>query len=138
MRISDWSSDVCSSDLQLNPAASIALGAVLRSWRHDEYRTKLPEKRKPTLARITIVRGAPETEQLFQRMESVAQGVLLTRELVTQTANIIYPQSFVERCRHLTELGVEITGLDSDDMRKRGLGALLGGPPGPERDGKSV
>src|SRR3546814_12939687 len=110
MRISDWSSDVCSSDLQLNPAASIALGAVLRSWRHDEYRTKLPEKRKPTLARITIVGGAPETEQLFQRMESVAQGVFLTRELVTQPANIIYPQRFVERCRHLTELGVEKIG----------------------------
>src|SRR3546814_4657527 len=79
------------SSAQLNPAASIALGAVLRSWRHDEYRTKLPEKRKPTLARITIVGGAPETEQLFQRMESVAQGVFLTRELVTQPANIIYP-----------------------------------------------
>src|SRR3546814_18042308 len=67
------------SSAQLNPAASIALGAVLRSWRHDEYRTKLPEKRKPTLARITIVGGAPETAQLFQRMGTFARGVFLTR-----------------------------------------------------------
>ena len=121
------------SSAELNPAASIALGAMLRSWRHDEYRTKLPEKRKPTLARITIVGGAPETEQLFQRMESVAQGVFLTRELVTQPANIIYPESFVERCRHLTELGVEIKVLDEDDMRKLGMGALLGVSQGSER-----
>src|SRR3546814_1006554 len=92
-----------------------------RSTRTDTlfpYKTLFRAKRKPTLARITIVGGAPETEQLFQRMESVAQGVFLTRELVTQPANIIYPQSFVERCRHLTELGVEITVLDEDDMRK--------------------
>src|SRR3546814_19654710 len=66
-------------------------------------------------------------------MESVAQGVFLTRELVTQPANIIYPQSFVERCRHLTELGVEITVLDEDDMRKLGMGALLGVSQGSER-----
>src|SRR3546814_11628202 len=66
-------------------------------------------------------------------MESVAQGVFLTRELVTQPANIIYPQSFVERCRHLTELGVEITVLDEDDIRKLGMGALLGVSQGSER-----
>src|SRR3546814_4243983 len=66
-------------------------------------------------------------------MESVAQGVFLTRELVTQPANIIYPQSFVERCRHLTELGIEITVLDEDDMRKLGMGALLGVSQGSER-----
>src|SRR3546814_7226305 len=48
-------------------------------------------------------------------------------------ANIIYPQSLVERCRHLTELGVESTVLDEDDMRKLGMGALLGVSQGSER-----
>src|SRR3546814_6815511 len=66
-------------------------------------------------------------------MESVAQGVCLTRELVTQPANIIYPKIFVERCRHLTELGVEISLLDEDAMRKLGMGALLGVSQGSER-----
>src|SRR3546814_14965501 len=93
------------SSAQLTPAASIALGAVLRSWRHDEYRTKLPEKRKPTLAPITIVVAAPETEQHFQRLESVAQGVFITRERVTQPANIIYPQSRTEERRRGKEWG---------------------------------
>src|SRR3546814_17304778 len=66
-------------------------------------------------------------------MESVAQGVFLTRELVTQPANIPYLQRFVARCRHLTELGVEITVLDEDDMRKLGMGALRGVYQGSER-----
>src|SRR3546814_21199609 len=66
------------SSAQLNPAASIALGAVLRSRRPDEYRTKLPEKRKPTLARITLVGGAQDTEQRFPPLDAGAQGVFLT------------------------------------------------------------
>src|SRR3546814_3329302 len=54
------------SSAQLNPAASIALGAVLRSWRHDEYRTKLPEKRKPTLARIRSEEHTSELQSLMR------------------------------------------------------------------------
>src|SRR3546814_2273144 len=52
MRISDWSSDVCSSDLR---AAALAFGASLRGWRIDTYRTRQAEKAKPTLKQITLV-----------------------------------------------------------------------------------
>ena len=55
------------------------------------------------------------------------EGVALTRELVTEPANIIYPESFVERCREALErLGIEIEVLDETAMRKLGMGALLG------------
>jgi leucyl aminopeptidase len=36
-------------------AARVALGAALRSWRYDRYRTKLKDKQKPTLTELTIV-----------------------------------------------------------------------------------
>ena len=36
-------------------AARLGLGALLRSWRIDTYRTRQPEKAKPTLATVTIV-----------------------------------------------------------------------------------
>jgi leucyl aminopeptidase len=88
--------------------ARLAAGVMLRSWRYDIYRTKLPEKQKPTLASATIV-GAPEgTGSAWARHDAVAQGVSFTRELVTEPANIIYPESFVARCQKLAALGVEI------------------------------
>ena len=34
----------------------------------------------------------------------MAEGVAFTRELVTEPANIIYPETFVERCRGLADL----------------------------------
>jgi leucyl aminopeptidase len=64
---------------------------------------------------------------------AVADGVALTKELVTEPANIIYPESFVTRCQHLKELGVEISVLDDKDMAALGMGALLGVAQGSRR-----
>ena len=48
------------------------------------------------------------------------------RELVAEPGNIIYPESFVERCRPLADLGIEVSVLDEADMANLGMGALLG------------
>jgi leucyl aminopeptidase len=106
-------------------AARLALGAKLRSWRMDTYRTRLPEKSKPTLEAVTLV-TTDGASAAWARQAALANGVALTRELVAEPANIIYPESFVERCRHLTELGIEITVLDEQQMADLGMGALLG------------
>jgi leucyl aminopeptidase len=115
-------------------AAALALGASLRSWRHDVYRTKLVDKQKPSLDEVVIV-GAPEgSESAWAASDAVAQGVSLTRELVSEPPNIIFPESFVERCEHLKELGVEIEILDREAMEKFGMGALLGVSLGSARE----
>ena len=116
-------------------AAKVALAAALRAWRHDRYRTRLKEKQKPTLAELTIVGGGEGAEQRWkERWQPVLEGVSFTRELVTEPANIIYPESFVERCRPLSELGVGIEVLDGAQMRELGMGALLGVAQGSIRD----
>ncbi|HEU5285624.1 MAG TPA: leucyl aminopeptidase [Sphingomicrobium sp.] len=116
-------------------AAKVALGASLRGWRYDRYRTRLKEKQKPTLAELTIVGGGADAKARWeQRWQPVLEGVKLTRELVTEPANIIYPESFVERCRHLASLGIELEVLDGAAMKKLGMGALLGVAQGSVRD----
>jgi leucyl aminopeptidase len=109
-------------------AAELAQAAMLRSWRYDIYRTKLPEKQKPTLTEIEIVVGdaIEAAEQAFAPLKAAAEGAAFTRMLVTEPANILYPESFVERCQELKDLGIEIEVLDEPAMRKLGMGALLG------------
>lgn len=114
-------------------AARLAGGALLRSWRIDTYRTKLPPKQKPTLDEIVIV-GADGSA--WDRQRAIVEGVSFTRELVSEPPNVIYPESFVERCRHLAELGVEITVLDEAQMKALGMGALVGVSQGSARDGR--
>ena len=118
--------------------ARVGLAAALRSWRYDRYRTKIKDKQKPTLDEVVIVGGDAGAEQRFtRRWQPVIEGVSLTRELVTEPANIIYPESFVERVRNSLEgTGVEIEVLDRAAMEKLGMGALLGVAQGSIREAR--
>jgi leucyl aminopeptidase len=120
--------DVSGLGFDADSAARVGLAAALRSWRYDRYRTKLKDKQKPTLTEVTVVGGGEEAGKRYaDRWEPVVQGVSLTRELVTEPANIIYPESFVERVRASLEgTGIEIEVLDRAAMEKLGMGALLG------------
>ena len=130
--------DVSGLGYDADAAARVALAAELRSWRHDRYRTKLKDNQKPTLEEIIVVGGGSNAQQRYEsRWTPVAKGVSLTRELVTEPANIIYPESFVERVRaSLKDSGIEIEVLDRAQMEKLGMGALLGVAQGSAREGR--
>ncbi|WP_298397363.1 leucyl aminopeptidase [Sphingobium sp.] len=115
-------------------AAQLAFGALLRSWRIDTYRTRQAEKAKPTLKLVTLV--ATGAEAAWEKLSAIAAGVAFTRELVSEPANILYPESFVERCQHLADLGVKITVLDKAAMEKLGMGSLLGVAQGSVREAR--
>ena len=117
-------------------AARVALAAALRTWRYDRYRTRLKDKQKPTLEQLTIVGAPAEAAGLWEkRWQPVYEGVCFTRELVTEPANIIYPETFVDRVRAaVSGTGLEIETLDGEAMRKLGMGALLGVAQGSVRD----
>ncbi|MFZ4747095.1 MAG: leucyl aminopeptidase [Sphingomonas sp.] len=108
-------------------------GVVLRGWRYDRYRTRLPAAQKPTLEKIIVTGAGGDAAGAWTRTAAIVDGVGFARELVTEPANIIYPESFVERCRRLTALGVEIQVLDEAAMAAAGMGALLGVGQGSER-----
>jgi leucyl aminopeptidase len=130
--------DVSGLGYDADAAARIGLAAALRAWRYDRYRTKLKDKQKPTLADVTIIGGGEDAGKRYkQRWAPVYEGVSLTRELVTEPANIIYPESFVERVRKALEgTGVEIEVLNRAAMEKLGMGALLGVAQGSIREAR--
>jgi leucyl aminopeptidase len=127
--------DLSGLDYDADAAARVGLAAALRAWRYDRYRTTLKDKQKPTLRTVTVVGGGKgAAERWRNRWQPVCEGVDLTRGLVTEPANIIYPESFVERCRELTKLGIEMEVLNGEQMKKLGMGALLGVAQGSVRD----
>src|SRR5689334_11482558 len=119
--------DLTGLGLSADAAARIGFGAAARSWRYDVYRTKLGRKQKPTLEEVVIVGGGEDADEAWKARSALLDGLSFTRELVTEPANIIYPETFVERARkRLEPLGVEIEVLDEKKMAELGFGALLG------------
>ncbi len=129
--------DVSGLGYDSDTAARVGFGAALRSWRYDRYRTKLQDKQKPTLEEMVIVGVAGADQRYKSRWAPVAEGVSLARELVTEPANIIYPETFVERVRASLEgSGIEIEALDRAQMEQLGMGALLGVAQGSVREAR--
>jgi leucyl aminopeptidase len=120
-------------------AARIAHGAHLRSYRFDKYHTKTPAEEKPTIATFTVATtNIKAVAKPYSVLESLAEGVFMTRNLVSEPANIIYPETMAEECQKLEALGVEVEILDEPDMYKLGFGALLGVGQGSANESKMV
>ena len=118
-------------------AAALAAGIVLRSYSFDRYKTRKGEAsddaaQKP--GKIAIQTSDPAgAKKAFAAMAAVVDGVLLARDLVNEPANVLGPLEFVERIRKLAQLGVEVEILAEKEMKKLGMGALLGVAQGSPR-----
>ena len=108
-------------------AARVALGFLLGDYRFDRY---LEDRGDAAgRSRVTMLGDDPAAAgQFASDLAHVAAAVYLARDLVTEPANVIYPQSFVERMREafagLDDVRIRV--LDEKDLAKDGMGAHLG------------
>ncbi|HUZ74356.1 MAG TPA: leucyl aminopeptidase [Stellaceae bacterium] len=120
-------------------AADVAFGVKLRSYRFDKYRTKEKPEKKPSLEELTILVEDPAAaRRAFQPLEKVAEAVFFSRDIISEPANVIYPESLAEAARGLEKFGVEVEVLDERQMKKLGMNALLGVGQGSARPPRLV
>jgi len=121
-------------------ACRAALGATMAAYRFDQYRTKLPEAKKPSLTALEIVRSEADGVKTAWTTgwAAVADGVALARDLVNEPANILHPESYAARIKALAEHGLEIEILGEAEMEKLGMHSLLGVGRGSERESQLV
>ncbi len=120
-------------------AARIAFGARLGSYRFDKYRTRLKPEDKPALAAISIGVEKPDlARKAFADLDAIAAGVSFTRDLVSEPANILFPAALAAECKTLSKLGVKVEVLGEAQMKKLGMGALLGVGQGSVRESQLV
>jgi leucyl aminopeptidase len=110
-------------------AAGFALGMLLRAYSFDAYKTKKndDDDKAPKTVKVTIVTSNPAAaKSAFGESEAIAGGVNLARELVNLPPNALGPLEFADRAKDLEKLGVEVEILTEKEMKKLGMGALLG------------
>ncbi len=117
---------VLAGGLPAGRAADVALGVSLGQYRYDRLKSDV---KAPPVQPVTIVSAdaAAEGRRFAADQLHVAAGVRFARDLVTQPANELYPQSFVAAVeRELRGLpNVRITVLDEAQMRALHMGSLL-------------
>ena len=119
--------------------AKMALGIRLRRYSFVKYRTESDPSTDRGPGKISIgVSDSTAAQKADIDANAIAEGTFFTRDLVSEPANILYPESFTERLQGLGDLGVEVSVLDEDDMTKLGMNALLAVGLGSRRESRVV
>ena len=107
-------------------AAQVALGAVLRSYRFDRYRTKEKPEDKPKLSKLTVLTA--DVRRPRRRGSRYADGQRRVPDARPgeRAGERADPAEMAERCKKLAELGLKVEVLGPKEMAKLGFGALLG------------
>ena len=121
-------------------AADFAYGARLRSYRFDKYRTKEKPEQKPSLKTLDRAeprqrRRASATSRRSRRSPRACSSPAISSPS-RPTSSI--PRRWPPRRARSTKLGVEVEVLDEKQMKKLGMGALLGVAQGSARPPRLV
>lgn len=122
-------------DLSGNALAQFSFGAKLGSYYFDKYYTATD--RHKSVDELTIVASDyRDAQRTFQsQLNPVADAIWYARDISNEPANVIYPQSFVDRwTAHFDGMdNISIKVIDEQEMLEKGMGAIYGVGRGSKR-----
>ncbi|HJM59903.1 MAG TPA: leucyl aminopeptidase, partial [Alphaproteobacteria bacterium] len=62
----------------------------------------------------------------FKLAEALAEGVALTRDLVSEPANVLTPPVYAKEIRQLSRDGIDVEVLNEARLKRMGMGAIVG------------
>ncbi|TYC63339.1 leucyl aminopeptidase [Rhodobacterales bacterium] len=121
-------------EISAEAVAEFAMGAKLRAYVFDTYKSKKAEDETEKDLSLTIAVADPRAaKKAWGVADAVAEGVILARDLVNEPPNVLGPVEFADKARELEKLGVEVEILGEKEMKKLKMAALLGVAQGSTR-----
>ncbi len=124
------------------PADVVAYAVLafhLAAYRFDKYFGAAKLEKAPQLKAITVVcDDVAAAEAAYAPLSAIRDGVLFARDLVSEPANILYPQSYADRVKGLEGTGLKVEVLGEKEMTDLGMFSLLGVGLGSRKESKLV
>ena len=99
-------------------------GAQLKSYEFNVYKTN---KSKNIITYLCVVgQKSKKSNLLRNKLNSLLEGVFLTRDLVSEPGNVLHPDEYARRIVKLRKFGLKVTVYDQKKLKKMGMNALLG------------
>jgi leucyl aminopeptidase len=119
--------------------ARALLGLHLAAYRFSRYFGPAKADKAPTLKSITVVcDDVSAAEAAWKPLSAIRDGVLFARDLVSEPANILHPESYAERVKGLEGTGLKVEVLGEAEMTDLGMYSLLGVGQGSRKESKLV
>ena len=120
---------------QEQAAAHVGCGILLRAWEFNKYFTTKKKSDFCQVKQVTLMGcDSKIAKEHFSILKEVAAGVFLTRHVVSEPPNVIYPETLAMEAKKLEELGVKVEIMGEKELKKLGCGSLLGVGQGSEKE----
>ena len=116
--------DVNSSSFTSVQLEKFLHGTQLKSYEFNTYKT---DKSKNITTYLYVVGQKSKKPNLLRnKLNSLLEGVILTRDLVSEPGNVLHPDEYARRIVKLRKFGLKVTVYDQKKLKKMGMNALLG------------
>ncbi|MEM9550225.1 MAG: leucyl aminopeptidase [Pseudomonadota bacterium] len=121
----------------LRYAADFTHGVLLRDYGFDPHKTK-DETSEARAGVILYHNKSAEIAEAAQAGLGVVAGAFMTRDLVSEPANVLTTTEFANRLEEMRAIGLEVEVLDEDALEELGMRTLLSVGQGSESPSKVV
>ncbi len=98
-------------------------GMQIKGYEFNKYKTK----KEITDININIVyRKKIPSKIKNNRFTSLLEGINFTKDLVSEPGNILHPDEYAKRIQKLKSIGLKIKIYNKKELKKLGMGALIG------------
>ena len=97
-------------------------GLKLKSYKFNVYKSNKDKK----FVDIDVIGKKKISTKNQLRFKSLEDGTFFTRDLVSETGNILHPDEYAKRINNLKKFGLKVSVYDNKKLKKLGMNALLG------------
>ncbi|MDZ5761990.1 Cytosol aminopeptidase [Candidatus Cyrtobacter comes] len=116
---------------------SILNGIKLSNYTFNKYFVKKKKDNEKSLVKANLITDLDIKHEIEANI-AVLDGTLRARDLQTEPANHLYPESFANLCKKMETVGVKCNILSKDEMLRLGMGAFIGVAQGSAYEPKLV
>jgi len=99
-------------------------GFKLKSYTFNKYKTQIKDEYNFSFEVCSKEKN--DLNKNYFKYKAIESGIFLTRDLVSEPPNVLYPKKYKDEIKKLTKLGLKVEVYDERKMKKLGLNALLG------------
>lgn len=126
-------------NLEAKKLANVAFGAALQSYRFNKYFENKKESKELKVQSFAIsTSDVAAADREFVPLKILADNIYFVRDLVSEPANILNPESYAAICKTLKKDGLQVEVLGEKEMTRLGMGSLLGVGQGSEKESQLV
>lgn len=117
--------------------ANIAFGALLQSYRFNKYFADKKKGKEFKVKTLNIsTSDLSNSKKHFKNLEILANNIFFARDLVSEPANALNPESYAKICQDLSKDGLKVEILGEKEMKKLGMNSLLAVGQGSVKESK--